>query len=235
MSIDNWYDAELLAFIHDTTGSFTARLWDDTGTLLATLTGSNVDTRNLDVAGTVSLMTFGGAAMNSYIDNVVIDTSGNQLGRCRVITRYPTGNGDLNQWPRGGTDTGANFSQVNEAVKNTTSYVQSSATDEFDFYDIDITSLGGTMLALQVNALGRSASGTADFKIALRIGGVTYEDSATQQWASTVADSNRWAVWSNNPATGGAWTGLETVQIGVKSVTANARLHQCCAEILVAL
>lgn len=234
MSIDNWYEAELITFIDNTTGSFTARLWDNSGTLLSTLTGSSVDTQGSGTPDVVSVF-FQGSIMNAFIDEVAVDAAGSPIGRILIATRYPTGNGDLNQWTRGGTDTGSNFDQVDEAVKDTTSYMQSTGADEFDFYGIDITSLGGTMLALQVNALGRSASGTAEFKIALRIGGVTYEDSATQQWTSTTADSNRWAVWSDNPATGNAWTGLETVQVGVKSVTSNARLHQCCAEILVGL
>lgn len=236
--IDAWYDAELTAVINDTTGSFTAKIWDDTATLLSTLSASNVDTRAGAAVIGVDVVSCGGATINSYIDNVSIDVGGNLVGRCRVETLYPTAAGDLSDWPRGGTDTGNNWDQVNEVVKDTTSYVESSAADQFDAYNIGNRSIAGTPLALQVNALARAATaGTQTFRLLLRIGGVTYEGSKTQSVTSTTLDTNCHETWSDNPATGNAWTDTEidSVQIGYRSLTSNVRVHQACAEVLVQL
>lgn len=233
-SIDNWYYIEAQITIGNS-GSWLVKFWDDSLALLSTLSGSG-DTQgggNPDC----DTVDWGSTAKDTYIDNLSIDINGGVIGApTRVITRYPTGAGDLSQWTRGGTDSGANFSQVNEAVKDVVSYVQSSAADQYDFYPIDLTSLGGTMRSLQVNALGRAATaGTREFKLALRIGGVNYDATATENVTSTTTDRNRWGVWDNNPATSNAWVGDETVQVGVKSVTTDARMHQVCAEILVEL
>lgn len=233
-AIDNWFYMEAQITIGNA-GSWLIKFWDDSLALIATLSGSG------DTQGSANpdcdTVDWGSTAKDTYIDDLSVDTAGAVIDApTQVITRYPTGNGDLVQWTRGGVDTGNNYDQVDEAVKDVTSYVQSTAAGELDFYTIDLTSLGGTMKSLQVNALGRAATaGTQEFKLALRIGGVTYEAAATENVTSTTTDRNRWAVWDNNPATGNAWVGDEIVQIGIKSVTADVRIHQVCAEILVEL
>lgn len=236
-SVNNWYWLEFLALVSDT-GSYTAKLWDDSLTLLETLSGS-ADTKN---SGTndVDSLSIGNTANDPYIDNFSVDFSGSLLGPSRVETLYPNAAGDsgFDQWPRTGTDTGANFSQVNEAVKNTTSQVTASAADQFDSYSIDNRSISGTPKALQVNAIAdNNGAGSPTFRLLLRIGGVTYEGAITHTVSSS-GDFNYWEVWSDNPATGNAWTDSEinSVQIGYRSVTGGGvRVFQCCAEILVSL
>lgn len=233
-SINNWFYIEFQAVI-DNSGSWLVRLWNDSGTLLDTLSGSG-DTQETANAF-ANFVSFGSSTTDTYIDDISVDLGGAIIGaRSIVIVRYPTGAGNYSAWTRGGTDTGANFSQINETVKDTVSYNQSTAADQKDSYAISLASLGGTMRALQVNGIARAATaGSRQFKVFLRIGGVDYEGAKTFTATSTSADTNFWEVWDNNPATGNEWTGSETVEIGVKSVTTDLRLHHCCAEILVSL
>jgi hypothetical protein len=232
-SIDNWYTIEFAATMQDSGGTWTAKLWNDAGTLLGTLSGSG-DTKET-IRTTANFVILGSTGIAPYIDDISIDTAGALAGICQVETLYPNAAGDLSGWPRGGTDTGNNYDQVDEAVKDTTSYVQSSAADQFDAYNIGPRSITGTPLAVQVNALGRSATGTVTFKLLLRIGGVTYEGTKTHTWTSTSADTNKFEVWNNNPATGIAWSDSEinSLQIGYRSTSSNVRVHQLCAEVLV--
>lgn len=233
-SIDNWFYVEFKVVIADS-GSWVAKIWNDSLTLLATLSGSG-DTQNTANAFW-NIVEWGVTAADTHIEDISIDTTGGLIDApSRVIVRYPTGAGNYAAWTRGGTDTGANFSQVNETVKDTVSYVQSNAADQKDSYPISLASLGGTMRALQVNALARAGTaGSRQFKLFLRIGGVDYEGAKTFTVTSTGADTKCSEVWDNDPSTGNAWTGSETVEIGVKSVTTDVRLHHCCAEILVSL
>ena len=231
-SINNWYTVEASVVIGNS-GTWLVKFWNDAGTLLATLSGSG-DTQNTGNA-TGDFVIFGSDLLDTYLDDLSIDLAGNVVGICQVETLYPNAAGDLADFTRGGSDTGANYSQVNETVKDTTSYNQSTGATQYDTYNIDARSVTGTPKAVQVNALGRSASGSVTFKLVLRIGGVTYEGSKTHTWTSTTADTNKFEVWSDNPATGNAWTDAEinSLQIGIKSTSSNVRLHQMVAEVLV--
>lgn len=232
--IDTWYDVMFKAFVDDS-GSFTVRMWD-AGSLVEDHTAS-ADTKNSASAG-VERVDYGNTANDSHMDNIAVDLGGYEFVPSKVIVRMPTGNSALApEWPRTGTDSGANFSQVNENPATFTHHLTSSGVGQRDFYPISLASLGGAMLALQVNVVGRRDTGGANpaqFNHALRIGGVIYE-GATKDFTSGSADTNLFHVWSNNPATGFAWDGSETVEIGMVSVTDSVRAHQVCASIFVEL
>lgn len=234
-SINNWFFLEFKVVIGNA-GSWVAKLWNDSATLLATLSGSGDIQATAN--STADFVIFGSSNIDPHFDDISIDVGGNLLGICRVETLYPNAAGDLAQWTRGGTDSGANWSQVNDAVKDGADWVQSSAADQYDLYNIEPRSITGTPKAVQVNALGRRVSGGANpaqFKMVLRIGGVTYEGTKTLGYTSTAADENRFDVWNNNPATGVAWTDsdINSLQIGYKSVTGNVAIADACAKVLV--
>jgi hypothetical protein len=57
------------------------------------------------------------------------------LGDVRISTLLPTGAGNYAQWARGGTDSGSNWGQVDEATYNSdTDYVQSNTIGQIDTY-----------------------------------------------------------------------------------------------------
>lgn len=238
ITADTWFWMEFIANIADS-GSFTAKLYDDSGTVLATLSGS-ADTQATANTG-ADRVTFGTTATDGYyIDNPSIDTAGSILGRCRVECLYPTAAGDLTQWPtRGGTDTGANFSQVNETVQDTVSDVRSNADNQRDSYTTGDRVISGTPLAVQPWFIGARITGgetPAQVQLFLRDTGVNYDGALTHNMTGT-STSGFGEVWNNDPVTGNSWTdaGVNSKQVGMQNLTDLVRCHQLVLEVLVQL
>ena len=234
-TLDNWYTIELKAHIADSpNGSVEASMYNDAGTLLATISASGIDSQNT-ANPSVSRIGVGGINCDPYFDNVSVDSTGDTLGPCQVETLMPNGAGDLAAHTRGGADSGSNWSQCEETPDDAdTSYVQSTGADQDDCYAFANRSLSGTPRAVQVTAIAKLTGGASrQIKLFCRIGGVTYLGSITH----TLTSSFRgwWEVWNNNPATGNAWTDSEinSAQFGVRSLTTDCRITQLAVEVLV--
>lgn len=234
ISLETWFYLMLYARIHDTAGEFTCKLFDASGALIETLTQTNVDTLN---GGNLAETTrWGNSVMDTYVDHLWIDINGAFQGCGYVETLSPASDGDTNSWTRGGTDTGNNWSQVNEVPKNATSYVFSTDADQVELYNFQGRSQAGTPIAVhQVIYVRAHTAGTWEYKPICKIGSTIYE-GPTQSTSNT---SNGAAPivqhWQNNPDTGNAWSDLEidSAQFGVKSVTTDIRLQCVCLHVLV--
>lgn len=232
ISLNTWYWAELTAVINNS-GSFTARLYDDSQTMIAELTDSSVDTQETANAS-ADRVDVGGISADTYTDDCWIDGSGELHGPVQVEVLYPSGAGDLAELTRGGADSGANWSQCDETTNNgDTDYVQSTGSNQNDSYVFQNRSLSGTLLGVQVVVCAKSTSGAPSIRAICRIGGVTYL-GAIAHTLSTIYEAY-WEVFDNNPATGFAWTDSEvnSAQFGVRCVSANARVSQVVAETLI--
>lgn len=113
-----------------------------------TMEGSGIDTQD-GATGTFTDWDLGDPTINTYTDDHALASGNSPIGPGQVETLYPDGAGDLAQLTRGGTDSGANWSQCDEATQNgNTDYV--------------VTTVNG-----------------ATFKNQLRIGGVDYDGATT--------------------------------------------------------
>lgn len=118
-----------------------------------TMDQSGIDTQ-FGSTGHFTDWDLGNPAIDTYTDNHALDSIGNPIGPGVVETLYPDGAGDLAQLTRAGTDSGANWSQCDEATQNgNTDYV--------------VTTVNGST-----------------FKNQLRIGGVNYDGSTTHTGVS---------------------------------------------------
>src|SRR6266571_5801649 len=151
-----WNYLETLVTISDTVGVVTIKV---NGTQVLNLTGQ--DTRN---GGTnlffdfIQWQSIGGPIDDVYLVNA--DTSGETtfLGDGRCEEHFPNGAGATTNWTRGGTDSGANWSQVDESpgYNGDTDYVKSSTLNDKDTYAFtDIYASNGTVKAVQVTVMGR--------------------------------------------------------------------------------
>lgn len=230
-----WYYVTLYARIHATLGEFTAKLFDASGTLIETITGSGVDTEN---TGDSAITAWGGVTMDTYVDHLWTDGTGAFRGCGYVETSSPVSNGDTNSWTRGGTDTGNNWDQVDEVPKNTTSYVFSTGADQVELYNFQDRAQAGTPITVQQIVYAHAhTAGTREWKPICKLGSTIYE-GATQSTTSTSTGTNPTVInWQNNPATGNAWTntGINSAQFGYKSVTTDVRVQAVCLQILVEL
>jgi hypothetical protein len=234
LSTLTWYYVTLYARIHATLGEFTAKLFDASGALLETISGSGIDTQNS--ATFASITAWGGASADTYVDQLWTDITGAFRGCGFVETSSPVSNGDTNAWTRGGTDTGNNWDQVDEVPKNTTSYVFSTGADQVELYNHADKSQAGSIVTVQqvVYAHAHSA-GTREWKPICKIGGVVYEGPTQSTTSTSTGTVPTLIKWDNNPATGSPWLDAEynAAQLGAKSVTTDVRLQAHAIQILI--
>lgn len=177
------------------------------------------------------------AVDNIYIDDVTIyNTTGTYdntwAGDRSLDVLYPSAAGDNSDWVRGGTDSGANWSQVDEnPTTDITDYVSSNTTGQVDTYNL--TDTPGAIasdaviksVSVSVRFAGAGASANASFRVGLKAGGSTV-------YGSTITPTN--ATWrTNDPggnllvpslvsyvhsATGARWTkaDLDSLQVALE-------------------
>lgn len=195
------YEFEFTCHIDNAAGSYTLKTDDGAGGPLTvpakqgggTMTGTGLDTQN-GATNTCSHVAVGaGSRIETYVDNHAIDIEGNAIDLGQVETLYPNGAGDLADLTRGGTDSGANWSQCDEATHNgNTDYV--------------VTTVNGST-----------------FKNQLRIGGVNYDGATTHTatttykcyteiWNTNPATS---AAWTDSD--------IDSLQAGILGIDANQR------------
>ena len=170
-------------------------------------------------------------------------------GEGEVIILRPNAAGDNNAWTRGGTDSGANWSQTEEVTPNdVTDYVESNTAEQIDDYNVGATpasmASGDTISAVQVGArLAVSSAVGADPDVVLRIkasASGTVEESAA-------IDVNTTSYFTNDPnianmlpvltlydlpgASTTAWTkaDLDTMQIGIRESVTDTHLARLSA------
>jgi len=144
------------------------------------------------------------------IDDVAInDVSGTinngRIGDSRIVLMTPNGAGSSTQLARGGTDTGANYSQVNELPASAAQYVASSTVGQRDLYTL--TDIPGTATAVNVVeavVVGQNTDAGGGFVAPTIKSGATIGE-ATAIGLSTGPTSAS-ARWETDPATGVAWT-----------------------------
>lgn len=144
------------------------------------------------------------------IDDLAINsTSGTlnngRIGDGRVVLLKPNGAGSSTQLARGGTDTGANWSQVSETPFAMTQYVQSTTVGQRDLYTLgDVPGGYAGVNIVEGVAYGlKSESDAASIGVTIKSGSTIDEASAAAlgTTAGTVT-----ARWEADPATSAAWT-----------------------------
>lgn len=186
----------------------------------------------------------GDPAFDFIVDDLAInDTSGSFQnswpGEGEVIMLVPEGAGDNTAWTRGGTDTGANWSQVSEVPASSTQYVESNTSGQIDDYVLadtpDALESTDTINVVHVGVYGAVSDATgADPDFVLRIKdspGGTVEESGNLDCNSTTyqgpaplpANANYQLTLYDLPGgstTGWTKTTLDTMQVGIReSVT----------------
>ena len=124
-------------------------------------------------------------------DNCVNDDTGSiensWPGDCNVIHLRPDAAGDNAQWTRRGTDSGANWSQVDEVTPNDdTDKVQEDTSGNIDDYNLDATPAAlasdDVINAVQVGVRYRAVLGlfSSDFVLRIKVSsGGTVEEGST--------------------------------------------------------
>ena len=251
LSVNTWYRVEMLFDRTPAAGSHIVRAYID-GTEFA---GSAA----LDLSAGILTYNFGGNLVleaqttgNWYFDDMGINdsTGSNQNGLAgeeELIILRPNGAGSSTQWARGGTESGANWSQVEEKPPNdVTDYVSSNTVTQIDWYTAD-----DTPAALESNdtikfvavggrfAVDNATGADPDFRLILKDGAGNQDNGVTIDVNSTSFRTNvndgvliNYPLVSYTRAGGaGAWdkTALDAISIGIEEMASDTHFVQVTA------
>lgn len=214
-----YYFIELKVFINNTTGTAEVRI--DNTTRLSLTSQDTQNTANA-TANQVELSNTGSANQTEFDDYYVLDGTGSApnndfLGDIRVDAKFPSAVGNTTQLTRGGTDSGANWSQVEETAPNAdTDYNEHATVGNKDTYVFeDLTHTPVTIFSASVLAYAKKDDAGAK-GIILVTRSTTDFDSASQALATGYAYYEQ--IRELDPNTSAAWTlaNLNAAEFGVK-------------------
>lgn len=216
--VGSWQYFEVFLFIHDSTGRFVVKL---DGVTIIDFTG---DTKPTTVTDVYQVDFEGMENTNTYWDDMVINDDAGGInddfpGVIFLEPLRPTAAGDQTGLSRGGTDSGANWSQVDEAPADGVEYVFDTVVDEYDLYNIENFTLpaNATINNVIVKARAQLDSGSGSLAIMVKAG-----TTEAQSPDITLAPGPGWVlhdyVWDLNPDDSAAWedADIDALQIGVK-------------------
>jgi hypothetical protein len=208
---DTWHVLEWRQQMTSTTAG-TSEVWLD-GNRVINFSGDNTNTTNVNVqeirlganAGVASAT----GAYIAFDDIAINDTAGSvnngRAGDGRVVLLKPNGAGTTTQLTRGGTDTGANYSQVSELPPSMAQYVGSATVDQRDLYTMENLGVAvDSINVVEVIALAQNSdAGAGSIAPTLKSGSTT--SVATAIGLATTAAYVR-SQWETNPDGSVAWT-----------------------------
>lgn len=223
LAYQTWYDIQLKVYFHGTLGTVDLLVNGDSWLALTNQnTGSGYTTNCVNI-GDRAAQTSGGGS--NWADFVLWDTTGSYnnswpIGDVRVECIRPNAAGSSTAWTRGGTDSGANWSQLDETTYNSdTDYVYSATAAQKDTYNFtSLTSASADVYAVQYNGVIRKdAAGSRSICPIWRPASTDYEGATF-----AVGDSYTIAreIKETSPETSTAWTVSEVngAQFGIKMV-----------------
>lgn len=200
---------EAKVFVHDSTGTVDVKV---NGSSVLSL--SSQDTRDAGTGVVSGIRLFGNnnGAATIYIDDLLCyDSTGTTFNAFQgdVALRYhaPNGAGNSAQFTRGGADSGANWSQCDEASANgDTDYVTSSTVGQRDTYACtNLLSTGASILGVRVIAQAQQVdAGSSTLAMVVRHNGT--DNDGTGQALSSGSYGFVGQFYATNPGTAGAWT-----------------------------
>jgi len=188
-------------------------VWVDGNRLINATNVDNTNTANLNVQYLQVGFSFTppGSPNINFDDLAVNDTLGTinnaQIGDGRVALLVPNGPGSNTNMTRGGTDSGANWSQVDEVPMSMTDYVQSAtpgARDTYALQNIPAYVTGWAINAVEIVGYGQLSDSLAGSLAPTLVSGATTSESAAA--AMTTSPTYFRQQYETDPNTGAAWT-----------------------------
>jgi hypothetical protein len=193
-----------------TTTTGTSEVWVD-GNRVINFSGDASNTTTLNVLSLqIGSPTSQPAGLYLAFDDLAVnDTAGTintgRIGDGRVVLLTPSGAGSSTALTRGGTDTGANFSQTNELPPSMTQYVFSATATTRDLYaltDLPITPASINVVE-ELLYCQNSDAGAGSIGPTIKSGATTNEQTAVAMTSTPGYVVGRWEV---DPNTTAAWT-----------------------------
>ena len=214
-----WHHVEIFVTIADSGGRGVLKV---NGVTVIDFTGDTKPGTNTDI------YTFAASVGNNfayYYDDLVVNDDGGSApdntypGRVRLFPLRPTGAGNYTQWDRGGTDSGANWSQVEEVPASSVDYVTTTVDDEIDSYALaNLSGLpaGASFKSVIVVAEAMLDSGSKKLALGVRSGST---DSFGADKGLGTSYSPKYERFTTDPADSNPWTetDINAVEAAIKS------------------
>ena len=158
----------------------------------------------LDLTGTANDYSNRILINGGYIDDLWFSTQNEQ--DCRVIEQLPTGAGNYSQFGSGGG--GANYTNVDETTPNgdtSNDYNSASVVGYMDTFTFPALGVTGDVKGVKALINCRGDVGSVSLRPVLRISTTDYP-AATTETVNTTYTYRGATVWTENPATTGAWS-----------------------------
>jgi hypothetical protein len=212
VAANTWHTIDWRMQISSTTSGI-GEVWLD-GSRQINFSGDNTNTANANVRYVwlgygVTVGSIGGGQYFAFDDIAINDTAGTlnngQIGEGRVVLLKPTGAGSNTNQTRGGTDTGANWSQTSELPPSLTQYVYAATAGVRDTYALqDLPAGSWAVNAVEVVAYAQNSDASAgSLAPTIKSGPTTSEGTAT---ALAATASYVRHLYETDPATGLGWT-----------------------------
>ena len=208
-----WTYIEVYVKVDDAAGVVTIKF---NGTEVLALTA--VDTRNGGNA-TFDRFPIGGGTTNTWFDDLYASSLG-FAGPIGIYNRAPSGAGTVAQFTRGGSDSGFNWSQVDEVGPNSdTDYNLSSTVGHKDSYAAaNLPDSAGAVRGVDVYAFAKkSDTGSRTFKNRIISGGNPFSGSSKTPTTDYLYYDN---LWAQDPDTSADWiqADVDALEIGLEVV-----------------
>lgn len=218
---NEWVYLEFYVYIADASGRLTVKMngmndIDFTGDTRYTTFGPQI--ANLWLCGSAT----GGTGFYNAFDDIVINNASGTYnntfpGAIKLQPIRPTGAGDVTQLFRGGTDSGANWSQVEEVPASSTDYVYHTVIDNYDLYNMDTFTLPSGAMIKNVIPVAAALMDSGAGNIALMVkSGATTASGLDQGLTTTLRPYTE--AWAKNPDDSNDWeqADIDAIQIGEK-------------------
>jgi hypothetical protein len=227
VAVNSFNYFELKVTFHTTAGSFELRkngvtVASGSGVNTAFAGGTTADGITIASGGAVfaSLGGPGSSVDDIYLCDATGSVNNDFLGDIRVETLFPNAAGATTNLTRGGTDSGNNWDQVNEAAPNDDTDYNSSATagDKDTYAFTDLVTISGVVYGVQIIARVRKDDAGSRTVATVARSGATEADGPTVGLGTAYV--NIFDVRENKPG-GSGWTLAEVngAQFGIKVVS----------------
>lgn len=225
LTAGTWYKIDIKS-VTGSPGSFEVRINGN-----VEMSGSNDSNGGLN-HGKLALGTWDSplaAGIESWYDDVVLDSTNYYVGNPTVLRIDPTGDGNSAQWAAGTAP--SDYTTVDEIPANATDYIQcGTGGNQRHLVTLqDCATVGIIKDPDAVKAwvkVRENTTVTSNLKITFRSNGTNYDSSGIN---TTTALVSKHAIRTTDPGTGAAWTiaGVNALEIGVLEV--NNVAQRCSA------
>lgn len=180
--------------------------------------GSSLYVYGVQLVGSTNF--FGATTYLAFDDFAINDTNGltnnSRIGDGRVVLLRPNGAGSSTDLSRGGTNTGANWSQTSETPPSMTQFAYDSVVGHRDLYALaDLPAGSWTINTVEALLYGQASDpGAASLGPTIKSGATTAEGSPLLLPTSPIYMRTQ---WETNPDTTAGWTPttVNALELGV--------------------